>query len=190
MLANESSSNHSHLSVSENQGRLVFARMNRYIGRLSKHLTAENVHHFRTNSRRVEALIATLAPETRNKKKALKLVAKLRKRAGKVRDTDVQISLLKGLKVPDRQNHRAQLLELLDEEHERLTKASPKHLEIATQRYKLLGRALPEGDGAAVAPRTLQRWQAQFRTAEVVHGHGFTGLIPRWSNRNGLSAAA
>jgi hypothetical protein len=50
------------------------------------------------------------------------------------------------------------------EEHERLTKASPKHLEIATQRYKLLGRALPQGDGATVAPRTLQRWQAQFRT--------------------------
>jgi putative transposase len=68
------------------------------------------------------------------------------------------------------------------EAHERLTKASPKHLEIATQRYKLLGRALPEGEEATVAPRTLQRWQAQFRTAEVVHGHGFTGLIPRWSN--------
>jgi len=68
------------------------------------------------------------------------------------------------------------------EEHERLTKASPKHLEIATQRYKLLGRALPQADGATVAPRPLQRWQAQFRTAEVVHGHGFTGLIPRWSN--------
>jgi len=126
MLANESSSNHSHLSVSQNQGRLVFARMNRYIGRLSKHLTAENVHHFRTNSRRVEALIATLAPETRNKKKALKLVAKLRKRAGKVRDTDVQIALLKGLKVPDRQNHRAQLLEVLDEEHDRLTRKLSK----------------------------------------------------------------
>jgi putative transposase len=68
------------------------------------------------------------------------------------------------------------------EEHERLPKASPKHLAIATQRYKLLGRALPQGEGATVAPRTLQRWQAQFRTAEVVHGHGFTGLIPRWSN--------
>jgi len=96
MLANRSSSNHSHLSVPQNQGRLVFARMNRYIGRLSKDLTPENVHHFRTNSRRVEALIDTLAPETRNKKKALKLLSKLRKRAGKVRDTDVQIALLKG----------------------------------------------------------------------------------------------
>ena len=126
MHANGSSSNHSHLSISQNQGRLVFARMNRYIGRLSKNLTPENVHHFRTNGRRVEALIDTLAPETRNKKKALKLVVKLRRRAGKVRDTDVQIALLKGLKVPDRQNHRAQLLELLDEEHDRRTRKLSK----------------------------------------------------------------
>jgi CHAD domain-containing protein len=126
MDANGSSTNHSHLSVSQNQGRLVFARMNRYIGQLSKNLTPENVHHFRTNSRRVEALIDTLAPETKNKKKALKLVAKLRKRAGKVRDIDVQIGLLKDLKVPDRQSHRARLLELLDEEHDRHTRKLSK----------------------------------------------------------------
>jgi CHAD domain-containing protein len=134
MLANGSNSNHSHLSVSQNQGRLVFARMNRYIGGLSKNLTPENVHHFRTNSRRVEALINALAPETRNKKKALKLVAKLRKRAGKVRDTDVQIALLKGLKVPDRQNHRTQLLKLLDEEHERHTRKKSKAADAPTLR--------------------------------------------------------
>jgi CHAD domain-containing protein len=134
MLANGSSSNHSHLSVSQNQGRLVFARMNRYIGGLSKNLTPENVHHFRTNSRRVEALINTLAPETRNKKKSLKLVAKLRKRAGKVRDTDVQIALLKGLKVPDRQNHRTQLLELLDEEHDRYSRKLSKAADASTLR--------------------------------------------------------
>jgi CHAD domain-containing protein len=134
MLANGSNSNHSHLSVSQNQGRLVFARMNRCIGGLSKNLTPENVHHFRTNSRRVEALINALAPETRNKKKALKLVAKLRKRAGKVRDTDVQIALLKGLKVPDRQNHRTQLLKLLDEEHERHTRKLSKAADAPTLR--------------------------------------------------------
>ncbi len=126
MHANGSSSNHSHLSVSENQSRLVFDRMNRSIGQLSKNLTPEHVHHFRTNSRRAEAVIETLAPESRNKKKVLKLVGKLRKRAGKVRDIDVQIALLKDLRVPDRQNHRAQLLELLDEAHARQTKKLSK----------------------------------------------------------------
>ncbi|HEX3642761.1 MAG TPA: Mu transposase C-terminal domain-containing protein [Ktedonobacteraceae bacterium] len=76
---------------------------------------------------------------------------------------------------PDDEVHSAQ-------EQERIAKASPKHLEIATQRYKLLAGALPQAEGAVVAPRTLQRWHAEFRTAEVVHGHGFSGLIPRWSN--------
>ena len=134
MHANGSAGNHSHLSVSQNQARLVFARMNRYIGRLAKNLTPENVHHFRTNSRRVEALIDTLAPETRNKKKALKLVAKLRKRAGKVRDLDVQLGLLKDLKVPDRQSHRARLLDLLDEEHDRQTRKLSKAADASTLR--------------------------------------------------------
>jgi putative transposase len=66
------------------------------------------------------------------------------------------------------------------QEHERLVQASPKQLEIATQRYKQLGQ---EGaEAGPVTPRTLQRWRAQFRTAEVLHGHGFSGLIPRWAN--------
>jgi CHAD domain-containing protein len=134
MHANGSGNNNLQLSVSQNQGRLMFARMNRYIGRLAKNLTPENVHHFRTNGRRVEALIDTLAPETKNKKKALRLLAKLRKRAGKVRDTDVQIDLLKSLKVPDRQSHRARLLDLLDEEHRRRTRKLIKAADASTLR--------------------------------------------------------
>ncbi|HKW17883.1 MAG TPA: CHAD domain-containing protein [Terriglobales bacterium] len=105
--------------VSQNQSRVVFDRMSRYTGRLSKKVEPRNVHHFRTNSRRVEALVDHLAPESRNKKKLLRLVSKLRKRAGKLRDLDVQIAYLKNLRLPDGQNHRAQLLELLDDEHAR-----------------------------------------------------------------------
>ncbi|MGH9516178.1 MAG: CHAD domain-containing protein [Terriglobales bacterium] len=175
MLADGSSTNHSHLNVPQNQGRLVFARMNRYIGRLSKDLTPENVHHFRTNSRRVEALIETLAPETRNKKKALKLVATLRKRAGKVRDIDVQIGLIEDLKVPDRQSHRARLLELLDEEHDRHTRKLSKAADASTLRelkkrlrreqeaiqfdgidpLRLAMKALPRVDQASLTEKNL-----------------------------------
>lgn len=106
--------------------------MRRCIGRLSKSLTSENVHRFRTSSRRVEALIENLAPETRNKKKVLKLLSKLMKRAGKLRDIDVQTALLKNLKVPDRQNHRAQLIELLEEEHGRRSRKLSKASDPAT----------------------------------------------------------
>jgi CHAD domain-containing protein len=179
MNTNGSGSNRSYLTVSQNQSRLVFDRMNRYIGRLSKDLTPENVHHFRTNSRRVEAVIETLAPESRNKKKVLKLVSKLRKRAGKVRDLDVQIALLKGLKVPDRQNHRAQLLELLDEEHARQIKKLSKTADASALRelrkrlrreqaaikldgidpLRLAAAALPRVDQSALTEKTLHAFR-------------------------------
>jgi CHAD domain-containing protein len=131
MQSNESINNHLHLNIPQNQSRLVFERMNRSIGRLSKSITPENVHHFRTNGRRVAALIERLSPQTRNKKKVLKLVAKLRKRAGKLRDIDVQIAFLNNLKVPDRQNHRAQMLELLAEEHARRSRKLSKSADSA-----------------------------------------------------------
>ena len=132
MQSNGSIHNHLQLSIPQNQSRLVFERVNRSLGRLSKNMTPQNVHHFRTNGRRVEALIDQLSPETRNKKKVLKLVAKLTKRAGKLRDIDVQIAFLNNLRVPDRQNHRAQLLELLGEEHARRARKLAKAADSAT----------------------------------------------------------
>jgi putative transposase len=67
------------------------------------------------------------------------------------------------------------------EEQEILQHASPEELEIATYRYKLLGRALPEE--TVVPARTLQRWHTKFRTAEAIYGHGFVGLIPQRSRQ-------
>jgi CHAD domain-containing protein len=115
----------------QHQSELVFNRMNRYIRRLAKDAKANDVHRFRTNSRRVEALVDELAPENSNTKKLLKVLSKLRKKAGKVRDLDVQIAFLKQLKIPDRHNHRAQLLEALQEEQVRRSKKLTKSFDNA-----------------------------------------------------------
>jgi CHAD domain-containing protein len=104
------------------QVTLGFDRMNRQIGRVAKDRKPENVHRFRTNSRRVEVLVDQLSAENGNKRKLLNRLAKLRRKAGKVRDLDVQIAFLKELKVPDRQNHRAQLLDSLLQDQERRSK--------------------------------------------------------------------
>jgi len=153
MQPNESS-NGMQLSSEQNQSRLVFNRVDRYIGRLSKALSPENVHRFRTNSRRVEAVLAQLAPETRNKKKLLKSLAKLRKKAGKLRDVDVQIAFLRELKVPDRQNHRAQLLERLTEERMRRSRKLARAFDAETVRElrKRLRRARTEAPLDGVDP--------------------------------------
>src|SRR5206468_6606620 len=96
------------------------------IGKLVKSTGTENVHKFRTDSRRIEALVSELAPQNGNQKKLLKLLSRLRKKAGKVRDLDVQIAFLKELRVPDRQEHRAQLVESLEREQSRRKKKLEK----------------------------------------------------------------
>lgn len=134
MRPNGSTNNGPTVTPEQKQGRLVFARMSRYIGRVARGTKSEDVHRFRTNSRRIEALVAELVPENGNTKKLLKLLSKLRKRAGRVRDLDVQLIFLKNLRVPDRQNHRAQLLELLAEEHGRRSKKLAKSFDPETVR--------------------------------------------------------
>jgi CHAD domain-containing protein len=113
-------------SSAQDQVRMIFNRMDRYIVRLAKSLEPANVHHFRTNSRRVEVLIDRLAPDSRHKRKTLKLLSKLRKRAGKVRDTDVHIEFLKSLKLHDRQNQRELMQEALKHEHARRSRKLAK----------------------------------------------------------------
>ena len=145
------------VSPLEKQSRLVFQRMSRQIGKLVKSSTIDNVHKFRTNSRRIEVLVSELARESGNKKKLLKLLSKLRKKAGKVRDLDVQIAFLKELKVPDRQNQRAQLLEWLDSEQTRRKKKLEKALdsEIAAELRKRLRRVQSETQLDGIDPLKL-----------------------------------
>jgi CHAD domain-containing protein len=76
----------------------------------------------------------------------LKLLAKLRKKAGRVRDLDVQIAFLEQLKFPDRQSHRAQLLHALLAEQGQRSKKLGKHFdrERIRQLRKRLERVEPE----------------------------------------------
>jgi CHAD domain-containing protein len=140
------------VSPFEKQSRLVFQRMGRQIGKLVKSASIDNVHKFRTNSRRIEALVSELAPENGNRKKLLKLLSKLRKKAGKVRDLDVQIAFLKELNVPDRHNQKAQLLEWLDSEQ--------------TRRKKKLEKAF-DSETAAELRKRLQRVQSEMPLDEI-----------------------
>ena len=116
----------------EQQSRLAFQRMSQQVGRLAKSTSADNVHKFRTNSRRIEALVSEAAPEDGAPKKLLKLLSKLRKKAGKVRDLDVQIAFLKELRVPDRLNQKTQLLESLEAEQTRRKKKLAKAFDAST----------------------------------------------------------
>jgi len=84
--------------------------------KLVKKPEPESVHRFRTNSRRVEALLSEIGESHRNDRKLLRLLARLRKKAGRVRDLDVQIAALRNLKLTGGNGHKAQFMEALVEE--------------------------------------------------------------------------
>lgn len=74
-----------------------------------------NVHRFRTNSRRIEAMLPALSLDSdRNSRRILKKLSKLRRQAGRVRDMDVLTGYAANLARPEsEQECSTQLLEHL-----------------------------------------------------------------------------
>jgi CHAD domain-containing protein len=104
-----------------------FEKLKRQLSKLTKNSAPESVHRFRTYARRIEVLLGEVVPApSGNEKKLVKLLTKLRKKAGKVRDLDVQIGLLRNLKSPQAPGHKAQLQRVLTVERGRREKKLQK----------------------------------------------------------------
>ncbi|MGA8763129.1 MAG: CHAD domain-containing protein [Candidatus Sulfotelmatobacter sp.] len=104
------------MSMTRERSGVVFQRLDRDLIKLSSKPVAENVHRFRTGIRRLQTLLQELSPQRdRNQKKLLKLLSRLRKRAGKVRDIDVQLAALRSLKLPQEPRRKTQLMHRLIE---------------------------------------------------------------------------
>src|SRR5579872_812709 len=129
------------------RSRLAFQKLGREVSKLTRKPAPESVHKFRTNSRRVEAVLSEVVPElTRNEKKLLKLLSRLRKKAGRVRDLDVEIASLRSLKIPEGNGHKSQFVDALVQERskreQKLVKAFDR--ETAAKIRKRLKRAANE----------------------------------------------
>ena len=104
------------MSMTRERSSVVFQRLERDLVKLSSKPVAENVHRFRTGTRRLQTLLQELSPQRdRNQKKLLKLLGRIRKRAGKVRDVDVQLAALRSLKFPQEPRRKTQLMHRLIE---------------------------------------------------------------------------
>jgi CHAD domain-containing protein len=102
------------MAIDAKRSRLTFQKVSRELTKLTRKPVPESVHKFRTNSRRVEAILTELVPHlSRNDRKLLKLLMRLRKKAGRVRDLDVQIASLRNLKIPESNGEKANLIEIL-----------------------------------------------------------------------------
>jgi len=113
--------------------RATFRKLGRQMSKLAAKPAPENVHKFRTSSRRVEVLLSDLAgSRSGNDKKLLKLLGRLRKKAGRVRDLDVQSSALHSLKMPQEPGRKSQLTRTLAEERAKREKKLLRSLDKET----------------------------------------------------------
>lgn len=88
------------MSVDQKRNQSLFRKLSQLGRKLTSDPEPEHVHQFRTTTRRIETLFKELVPKPdRNERKLLKQLAKIRKRAGRVRDLDVQMAALRTLKI-------------------------------------------------------------------------------------------
>jgi len=153
------------MSVAPKASQSVFEKLDHNLVKLSSELRPQNVHGIRTGTRRLQILLGELSPKlNRNQKKLLKLLGRLRKRAGKLRDLDVQLGALRSLKIPREPRRKTQLMneliELRRSQEKKLTKTADKNT--IREIRKRLRRARKDfdpkasGDPLAVAREMLE----------------------------------
>jgi CHAD domain-containing protein len=170
--------------------RSAFQKLGRQLTKLSAKVAPENVHRFRTHGRRIEALLDQLVPDlNRNDKRLLRMLARLRSKAGKVRDLDVQIAALRNLKIPQEPARKSQLLHALTEERRLREKKLARAFDAETLRElrKRLKRAaateIPEAtDPLAVALRQLDKLGRDHGplTEKILHQYRIVGKRARY----------
>ena len=102
------------MALVSHHGKLILRKMERNLVRLAADPSREAVHDFRTTSRRLETLLDLLLPvRDRNQRKLLKLLSRIRRRAGRIRDIDVQLAALRSFKVPQEPRRKTQLIHRL-----------------------------------------------------------------------------
>src|SRR5579864_6195796 len=121
------------MAISPERGKSIFRKTEKELLRLSSGHRAEAVHGFRTAARRLQTLLEQLvADNNRKHKKLLKMLNRIRKSAGKVRDLDVQLEALRSLKVAQEPRRKTQLTQGL--------------LELRAQHERSLGKLLKKSD--------------------------------------------
>src|SRR5438093_8278651 len=102
------------MSVYQEEINKLFTKATRQIAKTASKPLPRNLHRLRTVIRRVEAVLLEASPKLdRSQRKLLKLLTRLRRRAGKVRDIDVQITALRALKVSDAPGRKSRMLTAL-----------------------------------------------------------------------------
>ncbi|HXE89631.1 MAG TPA: CHAD domain-containing protein [Terriglobales bacterium] len=153
------------MPVDYERSRLLFRRLSRLVGRARKKPQVETVHQIRTTARRLEALLEAHAEHTGTAHtKLAKRLRRLRRRAGRVRDLDVQMAALRTVKIGRDAARKTQLMDYLAAERAR--------------RERKLVAALDD-DSLRKLRRQLRRAQAEVAPMENPGPAGDSPVRPR-----------
>lgn len=108
------------MALLEEQIRGLTEDLSKAVSKLSDEATPKSVHRLRTTIRRMESLVSYVNPDLGKKlERSLEKLESLRKRAGKVRDFDVQRELLEQIGNGSTAKDRKALTVILDKKRER-----------------------------------------------------------------------
>lgn len=162
----------------------LLVRLDRILRQAATRPTPAYVHRLRTTVRRVETLLEmTAAVPARRREKLHKALKRLRRRAGKLRDVDVQIAALKSVEVDRGARERAELLGVLGAQRARRERKIARAVERfhaaalrkAFQSATAAGSAPPAGD-PALLPQALGRFAelaSEYSTLTEKNAHEF-----------------
>jgi CHAD domain-containing protein len=117
-------------------------KLRKLLKKMPRQPTPEHVHQLRTNSRRLETMLESLALD-RREHRLLKGIAKIRRKAGGVRDMDVLIGYVPGVRNNGREECRVRLLEHLGDTRR---KEAKKLYTVAARKRKQVRAALKRVD--------------------------------------------
>lgn len=150
--------------MDQERTRTLFRKLARLLGKASSDTRPENVHQLRTTVRRVESLLDFYFPGADDHRKLLKQLARIRRRAGRVRDVDVQLAALRTLRIGRDAAGKSRLQEALDRARAKHTRKLESELDAATVQAvrKRLRRA---AEDIAEAPAPADPVAAALRAA-------------------------
>jgi len=117
------------MASEDNRAQALFDKLRR-LTRPAPSAKPDSVHQLRTTIRRIETLLTTASDAAgRKQRKLMKALARLRRRAGKVRDLDVQIEALGSLRLESSARDRATVMAFLEKARGRREKKLLETLE-------------------------------------------------------------
>jgi CHAD domain-containing protein len=141
--------------------------LSKIISKLSDGVTPKNIHRLRTTIRRIESLVNYAHPDLGKKlERSLETLEELRKRAGKIRNIDVQRKLLDKIGNGSTARDRKMLLGILNKKREKLAARFSSALakcadEKFLSRMDRIAEKVAQGPSAANQPAPLEEARLQ-----------------------------